>query len=121
MVETFAALAEPNRLRIVGYLRGGPRAVGEISARLRLRQPQVSKHLRRLHEVGLVEVEAVAQQRVYGLRPGPFRALDAWLGDYRQLWEARFAGLDEVLEELKRRGTDRRPMKEATRHDRKQK
>jgi len=56
-----SALAEPNRLKIVELLRDGPRPVGEIAGRLRLRQPQVSKHLRVLHEAGLVEVRSLAK------------------------------------------------------------
>lgn len=103
MLETLSALAEPNRLRIVALLRAGPRPVGEISGRLRLRQPQVSKHLRLLKEAGLVGVQPVAQQRVYELLPEPFRELHAWLEDYRQLWDARFDALDDVIEELKQR------------------
>jgi DNA-binding transcriptional ArsR family regulator len=101
MVETFAALAEPNRFRIVELLRGGPRAVNEIGERLELNQPQVSKHLKVLKAVGLVEVEARAQQRVYELRAQPLRQLHEWLERYRRLWDARFEELDELIEELK--------------------
>ncbi|MCA9552251.1 MAG: winged helix-turn-helix transcriptional regulator [Myxococcales bacterium] len=101
MIETFAALAEPNRFRIVELLRAGPRPVGEIGAHLELRQPQVSKHLKVLKSAGLVDVEARAQQRLYGLRPEPLMALAAWLERYRSLWDARFDALDELLEELK--------------------
>jgi DNA-binding transcriptional ArsR family regulator len=75
MTQTFAALAEPSRFRIVELLRSGPRAVNEIGQRLRLNQPQVSKHLRMLKEAGLVEVEARAQQRLYELRAAPLRQL----------------------------------------------
>lgn len=101
MVETFAALAEPNRLRIVDLLRAGPRPVNEIVARLRLTQPQVSKHLRVLKEAGLVGVEPRAQQRVYELRAQPLRRMHQWLERYRRLWDARLEGLDEVIAELK--------------------
>ena len=108
MNETFAALAEPNRLRIVELLRGGARAVGEIGTALRLQQPQVSKHLRVLKEAGLVEVEPRAQQRVYGLRTQPLRELDAWLDRYRALWSERLDRLDELAAELERRGRKKR-------------
>src|SRR5580693_523366 len=100
MVDTFAALAEPNRLRIVELLRSGPRPVNEIGERLQLNQPQVSKHLRVLKEVGLVDVQPRAQQRLYELRAQPLRRLHHWLERYRQLWDARFEELDELLEEL---------------------
>jgi DNA-binding transcriptional ArsR family regulator len=100
VIETFAALAEPNRLRIVELLRTGPRAVNDIGARLQLNQPQVSKHLRVLKEAGLVDVEARAQQRLYELRAEPLRQLDAWLDRYRRLWDERFDALDELVSEL---------------------
>ena len=86
MTETFAALAEPNRFRIVELLRGGPRAVNDIGERLQLNQPQVSKHLRVLKEAGLVEVQPRAQQRLYELRAERLRELQEWLERYRRLW-----------------------------------
>jgi DNA-binding transcriptional ArsR family regulator len=101
VIATFAALAEPNRLRIVELLHAGPLAVGAIGESLRLNQPQVSKHLRVLKEARLVEVKPLAQQRVYELRPEPMRELRAWLERYRDLWEERFDQLDQLLEKLK--------------------
>lgn len=109
MLQTLAALAEPNRLRIVELLRAGPQPVGAISDRLRLRQPQVSKHLHLLKEAGLVEVHPTAQRRVYELRAEPLRALHAWTNRYRQLWDARFEELDIVIEELKRQKEESTP------------
>jgi DNA-binding transcriptional ArsR family regulator len=100
VVETFAALAEPNRFRIVELLRSGARTVNEIGARLELNQPQVSKHLRVLKDAGLVNVEPRAQQRVYELRARPLRELHDWLDRYRKVWDARFEVLDELLVEL---------------------
>jgi DNA-binding transcriptional ArsR family regulator len=101
VIETLAALAEPNRFRIVELLRTGPRSVNDIGDRLHLNQPQVSKHLRVLKEAGLVDVEARAQQRVYELRPQPLRRLHGWLERYRRTWEERFEELDELVEEMK--------------------
>lgn len=100
VVETFAALGEPNRFRIVELLRAGPRAVNDIGERLELNQPQVSKHLRVLKDVGLVEVEVRAQQRVYGLRAQRLRELHVWAERYKQLWEDRFEAMDGLLEQL---------------------
>ena len=97
----FAALAESNRFRIVELLRGGPRPVNDIGERLRLNQPQVSKHLRVLKEAGLVDVQPRAQQRLYELRAQPLRQLHDWLEHYREVWDARFGELDALLEELK--------------------
>jgi DNA-binding transcriptional ArsR family regulator len=101
MLETFTALAEPNRLRIVELLRDGPRPVGAIGAALRLNQPQVSKHLRVLKQARLVEVEPRAQQRLYGLRAQPLRELSEWLERYRSIWDERMDQLGELIQELK--------------------
>jgi DNA-binding transcriptional ArsR family regulator len=102
--EVLSALAEPNRLQIVELLRRKPLAVGEIVERLRLRQPQVSKHLRVLSAAGLVEVRPVAQQRIYSLRPERFKELDVWLERYRRSVSERFDRLDEVLRDQKEKG-----------------
>lgn len=103
VIETFAALAEPNRYRIVELLRSGPRAVNDIGERLHLNQPQVSKHLRVLKEAGLVDVQPLAQQRLYELRPQRLRQLHGWLERYRRLWEESFEQMDEIVEELKKK------------------
>ena len=100
MIETFTALAEPNRLRIVELLRSGPRPVGAIGTALRLNQPQVSKHLRVLKEAGIVEVEPRAQHRLYGLRAERLRQLNEWLERYRAIWDERFDQLDQLASEL---------------------
>ncbi len=103
VIETFAALAEPNRFRIVELLRGGPRAVNDIGDRLRLNQTQVSKHLRVLRDVGLVDVQPRAQQRFYELRAQPLREMQGWLERYRRVLEEQFDELDELVEELAKR------------------
>jgi DNA-binding transcriptional ArsR family regulator len=100
MLTTLGALAEPNRLHIVELLRDGPRPVGEIAELLGLRQPQVSKHLRVLSAAGVVEAHPVAQQRIYQLRPQPFRELETWLASYRHVWDARFDRLEAYLRDV---------------------
>jgi DNA-binding transcriptional ArsR family regulator len=100
VIETFTALAEPSRLRIVELLKDGPRPVGEIGTRLRLSQPQVSKHLRVLKEARLVDVEPRAQQRLYGLRGSSLRDLNKWLESYRAVWEERMDQLDDLVKEM---------------------
>jgi DNA-binding transcriptional ArsR family regulator len=100
VTETFAALGEPSRFRIVELLRDGARSVNDICAQLDLNQPQVSKHLRVLKQAGLVDVEAQAQQRLYELRPQPLRELHDWLEGYRRVWSVRFEALDGLLSEL---------------------
>jgi len=101
MNATLSALAEPNRLRIVELLRERPRPVGEIAERLRLRQPQVSKHLRVLSDAGLVDVRPLAQQRIYQLRSEPFTELDKWLETFRRRADERFDRLDDLISERK--------------------
>jgi DNA-binding transcriptional ArsR family regulator len=101
MIETLSALAEPNRFRIVELLRSGARPVHEIETRLKLTQPQASKHLRVLREAGLVDVEPRAQARFYALKPEPMRALHTWIERYRSLWDDRFDALDQLVKELK--------------------
>jgi len=101
MLETLRALAEPNRFQIVELLLDGPRPVGDMVHRLRLRQPQVSKHLRVLSDAGLVDVRVDAQRRIYALRPEPLQELEVWLEKYRRIWEANFQRLDSLLEGLK--------------------
>jgi DNA-binding transcriptional ArsR family regulator len=102
VIETFAALAEPNRYRIVELLRSGPRSVNDIGERLQLNQPQVSKHLRVLKEAGLVDVEPRAQQRLYELRARPLQRMHDWLERYRRLWDERFEQLNELVKELEK-------------------
>jgi DNA-binding transcriptional ArsR family regulator len=102
LTATLSALAEPNRLRIVELLGSGPRPVAQICRRTRLGQPQASKHLRVLRDVGLVQVEPRGQQRFYALRAAPLRELDAWLERFRAIWGERFDQLDKLLRELER-------------------
>jgi DNA-binding transcriptional ArsR family regulator len=101
MLETFRALAEPNRLQIIELLLNGPRPVGDVVDQLGLRQPQVSKHLRVLSEAGLVDVRVDAQRRIYALRPAPLQELEAWVEKYRRIWEGNFQRLDALLVEMK--------------------
>lgn len=94
---TLSALAEPTRLQMVELLVRQPLTVGEIATQLGIRQPQASKHLRVLNDAGIVEVQAVANRRIYRLRADPFQNLDRWLVTYRQLWEDRFDQLERYL------------------------
>lgn len=113
MLETFRALAEPNRFQIVELLLDGPRPVGDMVDRLHLRQPQVSKHLRVLSEAGLVDVRVDAQRRIYALRPAPLQELEVWLERYRRIWEGNFQRLDALLHGLKGEERKTKPKKHA--------
>ncbi len=101
MKTLWTALADPNREHIVELLRDGPLTVGELTRRLGIRQPQVSKHLKVLSEAAIVEVQPQANRRIYRLRREPFQELEAWLQSFRRLWEERFDRLDNYLQEIK--------------------
>jgi DNA-binding transcriptional ArsR family regulator len=107
MKSLWIALAEPNRLHMVELLREGPLTVGEIANRLGLHQPQVSKHLRVLDDAGIVEMQPIANRRIYRLRPEPFQELDAWLSSFRRIWDERYNRLDDYLRELQ--GKEQKP------------
>ena len=88
-------LADPTRLEILDALRQGETSVGQIVQQVGIRQSGVSRHLRILHEAGVVTVRADGQRRLYALRPEPFAVLDDWISSYRNLWAHRldrFAG-----------------------------
>lgn len=105
-VSTFDVVAEPNRRRILDLLCAEQRSVGELSRRLELSQPTVSKHLRVLRQARLVHAEVKAQQRVYRLNPMPLLELEAWLEPYRKFWNER---LDALGHHLDQRAAERRP------------
>jgi len=105
----FETLADPTRRRIVEALRSGERQVGEIVDLAGIHQSGVSRHLRILHESGFVSVRPDGQRRLYALRPGPFREIDAWLAGYRRLWEARLDRFGAALEKRRKdRGATRK-------------
>jgi DNA-binding transcriptional ArsR family regulator len=94
---TLTALAEPNRLKIVELLRGQPCSVNEVALALKLRQPQVSKHLHTLAQAGLVTMQPVAQQRIYTLKPEPFLRLEDWANSFQQYWTQQLDNLENHL------------------------
>jgi DNA-binding transcriptional ArsR family regulator len=98
--DAFNAVAEPRRREILDLLAGGERPVNDLVALLGLAQPLVSKHLRVLREVGLVEVRGDGRQRMYRLNAGPLQPIYDWVRPFEQAWSQRFDRLDAVLEEL---------------------
>jgi DNA-binding transcriptional ArsR family regulator len=99
------ALADENRRTVLEALANGEATAGELAALLPIARPGVSRHLRVLHEAGLVEVRQQAQRRIYSLRPQPLAEVDEWLGRYRALWEQR---LDALHTEVARGKHERR-------------
>jgi DNA-binding transcriptional ArsR family regulator len=102
-VDTFAALAEPTRRRIVDELRVAERSVAELVQALEVSQPTVSKHLKVLRDSGLVSRRTAAQQRIYRIDVKPFQALDEWLAPYRRMWTRHLDALERHLDDLEER------------------
>jgi len=98
--DAFNAVAEPRRRQILDVLAGGERPVNDLVVRLGVRQPQVSKHLRVLRDVGLVEVREEGRQRMYRLNGRALKPIHDWVEELEQTWNERFEALDELLEEL---------------------
>ena len=96
------AIAEPRRRRILTLLKGGERPAGEVASALRMAQPQASKHLRVLREVGLLRVREVGAQRVYALDARGLRPIHEWTGGFERWWSESFARLDAFARELHR-------------------
>ena len=98
--DAFNAVAEPRRRQILDALAGGEQPVNDLVARLGLAPPLVSKHLRVLREVGLVDVRDDGRRRLYRLNAGPLRPVYDWVKAFEAAWNERFEQLDVVLEEL---------------------
>jgi DNA-binding transcriptional ArsR family regulator len=99
--DAFNAIAEPRRRQILDVLADGERPVNDLVELMGLAQPQVSKHLRVLREVGLVDVREEGRQRMYRLNGGPLKPIHDWIRRYERSWSERFDRMDVVLEELK--------------------
>ena len=100
--DAFNAVAEPRRREILDSLAGGERTVNELVEQLGVAQPQVSKHLRVLREVGLVEAREEGRHRLYRLNGRSLKPIHDWVKNYERMWNDRFELLDEVLDDLKR-------------------
>jgi len=99
--DAFNAVAEPRRREILDLLARGERPVNELVQLLGVAQPQVSKHLRVLREVGAVDVRQDGRHRLYRLNGRALKPIHDWVKNYERSWSERFAELDVVLEELK--------------------
>jgi len=102
--DVFNAVAEARRREILDALMAGEKAVGAIVDDLSMSQPQVSKHLRVLSEVGLVRCRAEGRRRLYSLEPTRLRPLHEWLAKYEQTWNDRLDRVDDYLKELQQQG-----------------
>jgi DNA-binding transcriptional ArsR family regulator len=102
--DVFNAIAEAHRRDILDTLITGEKAVGAIVSDLSMSQPQVSKHLRVLTEVGLVRRRAEGRRRLYSLEPAHLRPMRDWLAKYEQAWNERMDRMDDYLKELQEQG-----------------
>jgi len=101
--DAFNAVAEPRRRQILDALAGGERPVNDLVDLLGVSQPQVSKHLRVLREVGAVDVRDQGRQRLYSLNGKALKPIHDWVKAYERSWSERFEQLDVVLDELKQK------------------
>jgi DNA-binding transcriptional ArsR family regulator len=101
--DAFNAVAEPRRRQILDVLAGGERPVNDLVRALGLQQPQVSKHLRVLREVGAVAVRDEGRQRLYSLNGSALKPIHDWVKNFERTWSERFDELDIVLEALKQK------------------
>ena len=97
---TFSALADPTRRAILTRLATGEATVNELAEPFAMTQPAISKHLKVLERAGLISRDRDAQRRPSRLEAKRLAEASAWLDQYRQFWEASFARLDSVLDEL---------------------
>ncbi len=101
-LDSFQTLADPTRREILALLRSGEQQVNDVVAELHIHQSGVSRHLRILLDAGFVQVRPDGPRRLYSLRAEPFRELDSWLAQYRELWEARLDRFGKALEARQR-------------------
>lgn len=102
--DAFNALAEPQRRAIVQLLASGERSVGDIARMLQMEQPQTSKHLAVLKEVGLVEVRSQGKQRLYKLHSEALKPIHEWVSSFEHMWNERLDRLEQYLEEVQNKG-----------------
>lgn len=110
--DAFNAIAEPRRRQILDILAAGERPVTDLVALLGQAQPLVSKHLRVLREVGLVDVRGEGRQRIYRLNGHPLKAVYDWVSAYERSWSQRLDRLDEVVQELKQQELKHQELKD---------
>jgi DNA-binding transcriptional ArsR family regulator len=102
---TFAALADPTRRAILARLAEGETSVTELSKPFAMSGPAVTKHLKVLEKAGLISRSREAQWRPARLEPAALKAINAWLDDYRRLWEQSFDRLDDYLTQIQKTET----------------
>jgi len=105
---TFAALADPTRRAILARLAKGETIVSDLAKPFRMSQPAISKHLKVLERAGLISFSQVAQSRPRKLEAEPLKEASVWLEEFRRFWEVSFGRLDNLLDELKLEGEQKK-------------
>jgi DNA-binding transcriptional ArsR family regulator len=98
--ETFAALADPTRRRILADLAGGDRCVTELARPYAMSLPAVSKHLRVLERAGLIHRRRCGRLHSLKLEAEPMKQAAGWIEEYRKFWEGSLDRLDDYLKQL---------------------
>jgi len=106
--DVFNAVAEPRRRQLIELLGSGERSVGQLADALGVAQPQASKHLRVLKDVGVVQVREEGQLRLYRLNGAALRPLHEWSSQFERFWNESFGRLDDLLERMKQREKEKK-------------
>ena len=101
-MDTFTALSDPTRRRIIESLALGESSFGDLADKFDMRGPAVSQHLKALREAGIVTARADAQRRIYRLTDHGLDEVEAWLGRVREFWNQRLDKLEEILGDAER-------------------
>jgi DNA-binding transcriptional ArsR family regulator len=96
-MDVFAAIAEPNRRTILRLLQRSELSAGDVLDAMTLSQPGVSRHLKTLHQAGLVSVRSDGRRRIYRIEPTKLAEIDAWLEPYKQCWASRLNAFEDHL------------------------
>ena len=98
-MDTFTALADPTRRRIIESLAAGETSFGELADKFDMSRPAVSQHLKVLRDAGIVTARADAQRRIYRLNDSSLDELEDWLRKVRDFWSRRLDRLEQLLDE----------------------
>lgn len=104
--DAFNAVAEPRRREILSFLADRERSVGEIVAMLGIEQPSVSKHLRVLREVDLVQMRSDGRQKLYRTNADGIRPVHDWASLFERFWSHQLDRVRRRAEEKERNKND---------------
>ena len=103
---SFAALSDATRRGIIDQLGRGDASITSLADKFQMTLTGMKKHVQVLERAGLVVTHKVGRVRTCKLGKRGLEAEAAWIEAHRKLFEARFDALDEILNEMKREGSD---------------